>query len=66
MNKRLDQLVDEQAAASPLETALVCGDRRISYRELSRQANAVAVRLIREGIRPGDHVTLFRLIRMYK
>ncbi|XXM72294.1 condensation domain-containing protein [Lysinibacillus sphaericus] len=58
MNKRLDQLVDEQAAASPLETALVCGDRRISYRELSRQANAVAVRLIREGIRPGGHVVL--------
>ncbi|MDM5228718.1 amino acid adenylation domain-containing protein [Cytobacillus sp. NJ13] len=56
MDKRLDQLVEEQAARSPYETALVCGDRRISYQELSRQASAAAASLIRDGIRPGDHV----------
>ncbi|KUO06068.1 amino acid adenylation domain-containing protein [Streptomyces caeruleatus] len=31
----------------------------ITYRELNHRANAVAARLVREGVRPGDHVGLF-------
>ncbi|MDQ0273971.1 amino acid adenylation domain-containing protein, partial [Cytobacillus purgationiresistens] len=55
-DKRIDQLVEEQAMRSPFETALVCGERRVSYQGLSRQANSVATHLILHGIRPGDHV----------
>ncbi|QED47028.1 non-ribosomal peptide synthase/polyketide synthase [Cytobacillus dafuensis] len=56
LDKTLDQLIQDQAMRSPFETAIVCGDRRITYQDLSEQANAVATRLIQEGVKPGDHV----------
>lgn len=40
----------------PAETALVCGERTWSYRQLERGANQLAAALIDRGLRPGDAV----------
>ncbi|MFC4079019.1 amino acid adenylation domain-containing protein [Amycolatopsis samaneae] len=46
------------AARHGERVAVTCGDRRLTYRELDRRANALAARLVREGVRPGDLVAL--------
>ena len=38
------------------ETALVCGDRRLSYAEVNREINRAAHALILAGVRQGDRV----------
>ncbi|WP_030263156.1 class I adenylate-forming enzyme family protein [Streptomyces violens] len=43
----------------PDETALVCGERTWSYRQLERGANQLAAALIGRGLRPGDAVASF-------
>jgi 3-oxocholest-4-en-26-oate---CoA ligase len=37
-------------------TALVCGDRRLSYAELDAEANRLAHHMDAAGVRPGQHV----------
>ncbi|GAA2882354.1 hypothetical protein GCM10010517_45500 [Streptosporangium fragile] len=49
-------LFEARAAAAPDALAVLCGERRLTYRELDERANRVAHRLIREGVRPGDVV----------
>jgi amino acid adenylation domain-containing protein len=39
--------------------ALVCGERRVTYGELERGANAIAAALIAQGIDRGDRVVVF-------
>lgn len=39
-------------------TALVCGTRRLTYRELEERANRLAHHLVRRGVEPGDHIGL--------
>ncbi|QMV12148.1 non-ribosomal peptide synthetase [Streptomyces lincolnensis] len=46
------------AAAGPDATAVVHGERSISYRELSRRANRLAHRLLSLGVRPEDRVAV--------
>jgi long-chain acyl-CoA synthetase len=48
--------VREHARARPDKTALVCGDRALSFAELDRRSNRVAQALMAEGIEPGDRV----------
>ncbi|MEV0765608.1 HAD-IIIC family phosphatase [Nocardia sp. NPDC050435] len=45
-----------QAARVPERTALVSGDRRLSYRELDSGTAELAARLVGAGVRPGDVV----------
>ncbi len=52
----------ETAEHLPLRTALVAGDRRLSFRELLHRIDAAADRLSALGIGPGD-VTAIRLER---
>ncbi|CAN5643443.1 acyl-CoA synthetase [soil metagenome] len=47
------------AAQVPDRTALVCGDRRLSYADLEGRANQLAHHLAGAGVGPGDHVGLF-------
>ncbi|MET8050026.1 amino acid adenylation domain-containing protein [Streptosporangium sp. NPDC005286] len=49
-------LFEARAAAAPDALAVLCGERRLTYRELDERANRVAHRLIRDGVRPGQVV----------
>ncbi|MFF7947101.1 amino acid adenylation domain-containing protein [Streptomyces griseorubiginosus] len=51
--------VERRAAAAPHAVAAEHAGARITYGELDRYADALAARLVREGVRPGDHVGLF-------
>jgi amino acid adenylation domain-containing protein len=51
-------LVADQAATHPEATALVCGDLRLTYRDLLKRADTLAARLHTHGIRRGDRVAL--------
>lgn len=51
--------VERQAAATPHAVAAEHQGATLTYGELDRYADAVAARLVREGVRPGDHVGLF-------
>lgn len=48
-----------QAALRPQATAAVWAGERISYEQLNRQANRLAMRLIEGGVKRGDTVGLF-------
>ncbi len=49
---------ETQAARVPESTAIICGERRLTYRELNAQANALALRLQARGIGHGTPVGL--------
>ncbi|WP_369169173.1 amino acid adenylation domain-containing protein [Streptomyces sp. R28] len=55
----IHRAVERQAAAAPDAVAAEHLGDRITYGELDRRADAVAARLAREGVHPGDHVGLF-------
>src|SRR5207253_3797141 len=46
------ELVAEQAARTPQQWALVCGQERLTYGELNRRANQVAQYLKQRGVGP--------------
>jgi acyl-CoA synthetase (AMP-forming)/AMP-acid ligase II len=49
-------LFESVADAVPEREALVCGEHRLSYRQLDERANRLAHWLAARGIGPGDHV----------
>ncbi|MGE5292837.1 MAG: acyl-CoA synthetase [Micromonosporaceae bacterium] len=49
-------LFEAVAGAVGERTALVCGDRRLTYAELDAEANRLAHHLVSAGVRPGQHV----------
>ncbi|MDF1605090.1 long-chain fatty acid--CoA ligase [Nocardioides sp. YIM 152315] len=54
----LASLLEDSTKAFPDRTAIVFGDRRLSYAEVDTFANMVANLLVSRGIRPGDKVAL--------
>ncbi|MDB5929498.1 MAG: amino acid adenylation domain protein, partial [Polaromonas sp.] len=52
----IDGLIAAQAASTPERPALSFRGHRLPYRELERQATALAGRLRQRGVRPGDIV----------
>ncbi|HMB53038.1 MAG TPA: amino acid adenylation domain-containing protein, partial [Thermoanaerobaculia bacterium] len=54
--RRLDERFAATAAALPEKTALVVGEERWSYRELTRRVDRLAERLHTEGVGPGTLV----------
>src|SRR5579885_1015486 len=54
----VQQLLEFSAARTPDTIALVCGERRLSYRELDAAANRVAHALLEAGVRRGDRVAI--------
>jgi len=46
------QLFEEHVARTPEQVAIVCGDERVTYVELNRQANVVALELRQRGVGP--------------
>ncbi|MDL2079743.1 amino acid adenylation domain-containing protein [Streptomyces sp. GXMU-J15] len=57
-SRRVDRLVDEWIARTPEATALVHGDRELSYAALGELAAGHAEALRAHGIGPGDRVAL--------
>ncbi len=56
---RVEQFLAESALRHPDKTALVAGGRRISFRELNREADRFAAGLARRGVTRGDRVVVF-------
>jgi amino acid adenylation domain-containing protein len=57
-SRSVPDLVADRAAERPEATALVCGDLRLTYRELLERADGLAARLRARGVRRGDRVGL--------
>ncbi|WP_298438451.1 Pls/PosA family non-ribosomal peptide synthetase [Ottowia sp.] len=55
----LADIFEATAARLPGKTALMAGERHLTYAELDAAANLVAHRLIEAGVRPGDMVGLW-------
>jgi amino acid adenylation domain-containing protein len=55
----LHHLLSISAAKYPERDAIICKDRTISYRELERQSNKLAHKLIALGVEKGDRLGLF-------
>jgi acyl-CoA synthetase (AMP-forming)/AMP-acid ligase II len=56
--RTLPELLRRQAKQRPTHTAIIFGDRRVSYAELDAAANRVANALIADGVAPGARVAL--------
>lgn len=54
----IDDCLRALAIAQPEATAVVCGDRRVSYRDLERRVDGLATQLIARGVAPGDRVAV--------
>lgn len=61
MTLNLATLFEAVAASVPGRTALVCGDRRLTFAALDGRATTEARHLRASGVAPGDHVGLHML-----
>ncbi|HVQ32095.1 MAG TPA: amino acid adenylation domain-containing protein, partial [Vicinamibacteria bacterium] len=52
----VQELIGAQAARTPTRTAVVCGDRTLSYGDLERRSTQLARRLVRQGVTEGSLV----------
>jgi acyl-CoA synthetase (AMP-forming)/AMP-acid ligase II len=52
-------LFEHAVDAFPERTAVACGDRQVTYRELEDRTNRLAHHLAGLGVGPGDHVGLY-------
>jgi amino acid adenylation domain-containing protein len=52
------EFLTENAADRPDKTAVVCGDRRVTYAELERASGRFARTLIDRGMKPGDRIAI--------
>ncbi|MCI0536212.1 MAG: amino acid adenylation domain-containing protein, partial [Verrucomicrobiales bacterium] len=53
-NATIHQLFEEQAEATPEQTAIVFEDEKLTYRALNERANQLASHLRKLGVRPGE------------
>ncbi len=56
---QVESFLEQSAKCYPSKTALICGDRRMTYRELEEQANRLAHSMLSEGIQRGDRVAVY-------
>ncbi len=56
---RFDELFAQQVERSPEAPAAACGERRVTYRELSLRAGRLARGLLAAGLRPEDLVVIW-------
>ena len=52
-------LLSTNAVRFPAKSALIEGERRVSYSELNRRANKLANKLLSLGLRKGDEACLY-------
>ncbi len=60
----LADFVEHAVDAMPERTALVCGDRSVTYAELEDRANRLAHHLAAQGVGPRDHVAIYSYNRI--
>jgi amino acid adenylation domain-containing protein len=56
---QLEQFLERSAERFPEKIALVCGDRRLTYREIEQDCNRLAHGLIASGVQRGDRVAVY-------
>lgn len=56
---QVEEFLEHSAARFPDKPALVCADRRVTYREIEQQANRLAHALLRSGVERGDRVAIY-------
>lgn len=56
---QVERFLEESAQRFPEKVALVCGDRRVTYRQVDEDANRLARGLAQAGVRRGDRVAIF-------
>src|SRR5580658_2450409 len=56
---QVESFLEQSAHSLPHKTALVCGARRLAYRELDESANRLAHSLIAAGVQRGDRVAVY-------
>ena len=54
----LSWLLEQQARLTPEREAVVCGEHRLTYRQVNAMANQFASGLRAMGLGPGDHIAL--------
>jgi acyl-CoA synthetase (AMP-forming)/AMP-acid ligase II len=59
MQWNLADLFEAVADAVPDRTAIIVGDRRLTFREVDERATRLAHHLAAAGVEPGDHVGLY-------
>jgi len=55
---QVEEFLERSAVRFPGQTALVCGDRRLTYAQVEERCNRMAHALIGEGVQPGDRVAI--------
>ncbi len=55
----LADLIEHAVDAVPERTALICGDRSITYAQLEQRANRLAHHLAANGVGEGQHVAIY-------
>ncbi len=59
MGFNIADLFERAVDAVPDRTALVCGDRRLTYRSFDEEANRLANHLLEQGFGHGDHIGIY-------
>ena len=54
IDQPLTRALDQQLASHPEATAIICGKRRFSYKEIDRLATNLAIRLSKQGLTHGN------------
>ncbi|MBQ6772767.1 MAG: AMP-binding protein [Synergistaceae bacterium] len=58
-NKTYYQIFTEQAALHPDKDAVVMGDKRVTYKQLIENIDAVSSYLVKHGVKKNDHVVIW-------
>ncbi|MGH3435657.1 MAG: acyl-CoA synthetase [Sciscionella sp.] len=59
MAHNIADLIEHAVDAVPDRTALVCGDRKVTFAQLDERANRLAHHLARNGVREGSHIGVY-------
>ena len=54
----VQDFLESSARQFPEKTALVCGDRRLTYRDIDGHSDRLAQALLGRGVEPGDRVVI--------
>src|SRR6266567_5910695 len=56
---QVEEFLEQSSRRSPGKTALICQQRRLSYKQVEEQSNQLAHALIEHGVERGDRVAIY-------